>query len=99
MSLTICNTCKGIKGLTNPNHNDFTTIPCTCPLEEKSMNDTRLTKEKASIILEDVIDTLIEVGNGVTDEMLHDAADDLIRFRDQWFNKIEVWVEQGELAK
>lgn len=42
-------------------------------------------KDEASIILEDVIDTLIEVGNGVTDEMLHEAADKLLKFRDEWF--------------
>lgn len=44
-----------------------------------------MTKQKAAIILEEVIDTLIEVGNGVTDEMLHAAADQLIKFRDEWF--------------
>jgi hypothetical protein len=32
--------------------------------------------------LEDPVDTLIEVGNGTTDEMLHKAADDLLSVRD-----------------
>lgn len=43
--------------------------------------------EDASILLEDVLDTLVEVGNGTTDEMLHEAADKLFRFRDEWFKK------------
>ena len=33
-------------------------------------------------LIEDVLDTLIEVGNGTTDEMLHEAADKLFRVRD-----------------
>lgn len=31
--------------------------------------------------IEDVLDTLLEVGNGVTDEMLHEAADKLFKVR------------------
>lgn len=46
-----------------------------------------MTKEEASTILEDVIDTLFEVGNGVTDDMLHEACDKLFKFRDEWFKK------------
>lgn len=34
--------------------------------------------------LEGVIDTLVEVGNGVTDEDLHKAASELILFRDRY---------------
>jgi hypothetical protein len=49
---------------------------------------TPLTKEESSILLEYVIDTLIEVGNGVTDKDLHEAADRLFKFRDFWFNII-----------
>ncbi len=33
-------------------------------------------------LIEDALDTLIEVGNGTTDEMLHEAADELFRVRD-----------------
>jgi hypothetical protein len=33
-------------------------------------------------LIEDILDTLIEVGNGTTDEMLHEAADELFRVRD-----------------
>ena len=33
-------------------------------------------------LIEDVLDTLIEVGNGTTDEMLHEAANKLFRVRD-----------------
>lgn len=33
-------------------------------------------------LIEDVLDTLIEAGNGVTNEMLHEAADKLFRVRD-----------------
>ena len=33
-------------------------------------------------LIEDVLDTLIEVGNGTTDEMLHEAADKLFMVRD-----------------
>lgn len=48
-----------------------------------------MTKQEAHGLLEDVLDTLVEVGNGVTDEMLHEAADKLFKFRDEWFNKEE----------
>lgn len=34
------------------------------------------------LLIEDVLDTLIEVGNGVTDEALHECADKLFRVRD-----------------
>ena len=53
----------------------------------KSRTDKEITREEARSILEDVLDTLIEVGNGTTDEMLHEAADKLFRFRDKWFKK------------
>jgi len=47
-----------------------------------------MTKDEAKEILEDVLDTLVEVGNGTTDEMLHDAANKLFRFRDEYFNEV-----------
>ncbi len=50
-----------------------------------------LSKGDASILLEETLDCLIEVGNGITDEDLHAAADDLLQFRDNWFNN------QGEI--
>jgi hypothetical protein len=46
-----------------------------------------MTKEQASELIEDVLDTLVEVGNGVTDEMLHEAANKLFKFRDEFLNK------------
>lgn len=33
------------------------------------------------LLIEDVLDTLVEVGNGVTDEHLHEAADKLFKAR------------------
>ena len=33
-------------------------------------------------LIEDVLDTLIEVGNGTTDELLHEAANKLFMVRD-----------------
>ena len=45
-------------------------------------------KEEASILLEDVIDTLIEVGNGITEKHLHEACDKLLKFRDEFFKFI-----------
>jgi hypothetical protein len=45
---------------------------------------------KAREVLEDVIDTLIEVGNGTTDQDLHEAADKLIAFRDGKFGSFVV---------
>lgn len=48
-----------------------------------------LTLEGASVILETVIDTLCEVGNGITDYDLHVACDQLLHFRDNWFNGIK----------
>lgn len=47
-----------------------------------------LSDEEARIILEDVIDTLIEVGNGITDKQLHEAADKLLNFRDNWLDQV-----------
>lgn len=40
------------------------------------------TMEHMAEYLDDVADTLIEVGNGVTDEMLHDQADSAMKMRD-----------------
>ncbi len=55
-------------------------------IEEKRKNKEPLSDDEAASILEDVLDTLIEVGNGITDEHLHESADDLLQFRDYWFN-------------
>jgi len=48
-----------------------------------------MNRKEAKSALEDVIDTLIEVGNGTTDEMLHKAADKLLEFRD-YFNQTNI---------
>lgn len=52
----------------------------------------------AQVLLEGVLDTLVEVGNGITDADLHEAAKDLFKFKgifDQMVlalrvNKIEI---------
>lgn len=44
------------------------------------MNDE--TRAEVFGLIEDILDTLIEIGNGTTDEMLHEAADELFRVRD-----------------
>ncbi len=36
---------------------------------------------EAQVLLEGVLDTLVEVGNGITDADLHEAANDLFKFR------------------
>jgi 3-polyprenyl-4-hydroxybenzoate decarboxylase len=46
-----------------------------------------LSDDDAALIIENVIDTLVEVGNGTTDEELHKAADYLFALRDKWFHK------------
>ena len=49
---------------------------------EGKKTETELTDvDLAFGIIEDVLDTLIEVGNGVTDEMLHAEADKLFGLR------------------
>ena len=54
--------------------------PQTWMLKEQVKSTMK--REEASIILEDVIDTLKD---GITYEDLHEAADKLLIFRDQWF--------------
>lgn len=45
-----------------------------------------MTSDVAACLLEDVIDTLIEVGNGTTEDHLNEALHKLLRFRDEWFS-------------
>ena len=56
-----------------------------CGEGELDVSDTNagdtIMKEVLGLI-EDVLDTLIEVGNGTTDEMLHEAANKLFMVRD-----------------
>lgn len=52
-----------------------------------------LTNDDAALILEIVLDTLVEVGNGTTDEELHKAADYLFALRDKWFNKKQIRIK------
>lgn len=54
---------------------------------ETSINNGILSDDDAKLIIEEVIDTLIEVGNGTTDEQLHKACDYLLSLRDLWFDK------------
>lgn len=46
-----------------------------------------LSDDDAALIIENVLDALVEVGNGITDEELHKTADYLFALRDKWFNK------------
>lgn len=46
-----------------------------------------LSREVAALLLEDVLDTLVEVGNGTSDEDLRLACMKLFLFRDAYFNK------------
>lgn len=48
-----------------------------------------ITCEEAFSLVDDVIDTLIEVGNGTTDEMLHEGADKLFVVRDCYIRNCE----------
>jgi len=51
-----------------------------------------MNRKEANDILEDVIDTLNEVGNGTSDADLHTARDQLLRFRDEYHNKQETQI-------
>jgi hypothetical protein len=42
----------------------------------------------AECLLEDVLDTLVAVDNGVPDELLNEACTKLVRFYDEWFKPI-----------
>ena len=53
----------------------------------EQLEKSDITKEEAAEILEDVLDTLIESGNGATQEDLSNATDKLFKFRDRWFDK------------
>lgn len=46
-----------------------------------------LSDDDAALIIENVLDTLVEVENGITDEELHKAAGYLFALRDKWFEK------------
>lgn len=51
---------------------------------------TTVNYSEAVEIIEDVLDTLIEVGNGTTDEELHRACDKLFKFRDEYLESLNV---------
>jgi|DEB0MinimDraft_10_1074344.scaffolds.fasta_scaffold342290_2 uncharacterized membrane-anchored protein len=46
-----------------------------------------LSDEDASLIIENVLDVLTEVGNGITDEELSKQREYMFALRDLWFNK------------
>lgn len=52
-------------------------------------NPRKLTESEAFNLVDNVIDTLIEVGNGTTDDMLHEAADILFLVRDYYISEKE----------
>lgn len=47
-------------------------------------------KKEAATILEDILNILVEVGNGTTHEELHEAADLLFDFRDHYFKYSDI---------
>lgn len=61
--------------------------------EERSLNSLvteilthhLVNKEEAKVLLEDVLDILTEVGNGVTEKNLITARENLFKFRNQIF--------------
>ena len=57
-----------------------------------------MNKNEAIVILEDVLDTLVEVGNGVTDKMLHEACDKLFNFRDNYFKQLQEFKDEYDNA-
>ena len=54
-----------------------------------SIANGTLSNEDASLIIENVIDALIEVGNGISDAELHKQADYLFALRDLWFKNLK----------
>lgn len=62
-------------------------------IDELLITPRKLTRGEAFCIIDGVIDTLIEVGNGVTDEMLHADADKLFLVRDYFISRTRgTWV-------
>lgn len=57
--------------------------------EEARKKQEALSQNEASKLLEDVLDILVEVGNGTTDEMLKEAANKLFKFRDGYFKLLK----------
>ena len=54
----------------------------------ESINSAKLSNDDAKLILEIVIDALSEVGNGISDDKLHEEKNHLIALRYKWFNQI-----------
>jgi len=54
---------------------------------KKANEGQQISDNEAAYIIEHLLDTLIEVGNGVTAEMLHEWCEMLLIFRDHWFNQ------------
>lgn len=46
-----------------------------------------ITRPEAVTLLEDVLDTLVEVGNGITEEDLKISCDKLFKFRNEYFKQ------------
>lgn len=51
-------------------------------------NNETLTNNQAKLIIENVLDTLTEVGNGTTDNMLYATLDYMFALRDLWYNRV-----------
>lgn len=52
-------------------------------------------KKEAAELLENILNILVEVGNGTTDEELHEAADMLFDFRDHYFKFSDIEPEEN----
>ena len=46
-----------------------------------------MTNNEAFYLIDSVLDALIEVGNGITEERLHEECDNLFKFRDLWLKQ------------
>jgi len=57
-------------------------------LDKDIKNKKFLSNEDASFIIENLLDVLVEVGNGTTDEELHKQADYLFALRDKYLKPI-----------
>lgn len=56
-------------------------------LKIKIKNKSELTDEDAKFIIEEVLDCLVEVGNGTTDKQLHECANFIFALQDNWLKK------------
>lgn len=75
---------KKLEGYDNENRKEYVPGTNVGNKDGKTLTEQECFDEEGEemLLIEDVLDTLIEVGNGVTDEALHESADKLFRVRD-----------------